>query len=64
MPLRSRPSAIRSKVLCIGDSAEHDVAGGRGAGLATLQVMTGISAGLDPATLHPQADYVMDAFVW
>ena len=53
-----------SKVLCIGDSAEHDVAGGRGAGLATLQVMTGISAGLDPATLHPQADYVMDAFVW
>ena len=52
------------KVLCIGDSAEHDVAGGRGAGLATLQVMTGISAGLDPATLRPQADYVMDAFAW
>ena len=51
-------------VLCIGDSAEHDVAGGRGAGLATLQVMTGISAGLDPATLHPQANYIMDAFSW
>ena len=51
-------------VLCIGDSAEHDVAGGRSASLSTLLVMTGVSAGLDPATLHPQADYVMDAFVW
>lgn len=50
--------------LCIGDSAEHDVAGGRGVGLATLQVMTGVSAGLNPATLHPQADYFADAFVW
>jgi HAD superfamily hydrolase (TIGR01459 family) len=53
-----------ARVLCIGDSAEHDVAGGRGAGLATLLVMTGVSAGLDPAALHPQADYIMDAFVW
>jgi HAD superfamily hydrolase (TIGR01459 family) len=51
-------------VLCIGDSAEHDVAGGRGVGLATLQVMTGVSEGLNPATLHPQADYFLDAFVW
>jgi len=53
-----------SNVLCIGDSAEHDVAGGRGVGFATLQVMTGVSAGLDPAALHPQADYFLDAFVW
>jgi HAD superfamily hydrolase (TIGR01459 family) len=53
-----------SNVLCIGDSAEHDVAGGRGVGLATLQVMTGVSEGLDPATLQPQADYFLDAFVW
>jgi HAD superfamily hydrolase (TIGR01459 family) len=51
-------------VLCIGDSAEHDVAGGRGVGLATLQVMTGVSAGLNPATLHPQADFFLDEFVW
>jgi HAD superfamily hydrolase (TIGR01459 family) len=51
-------------VLCIGDSVEHDVAGGRGVGLATLLVMTGISAGLDVATLHPQPDYVAQHFVW
>jgi HAD superfamily hydrolase (TIGR01459 family) len=51
-------------VLCIGDSAEHDVAGGRGAGLATLLVMTGVSAGLDVTTLHPQPDYFAQHFVW
>jgi HAD superfamily hydrolase (TIGR01459 family) len=50
--------------LCIGDSAEHDVAGGRGAGLATLLVMTGVSAGLDVARLHPLPDYVAQHFVW
>jgi HAD superfamily hydrolase (TIGR01459 family) len=53
-----------SNVLCIGDSAEHDVAGGRGVGLTTLQVMAGVSAGLDPAILHPQADYILDEFFW
>lgn len=52
------------RVLCIGDSAEHDVAGGRNAGFATLLVMQGVSAGHDPATLSPQPDYVMDAFQW
>jgi HAD superfamily hydrolase (TIGR01459 family) len=52
------------RVLCVGDSAEHDVAGGQGAGLATLLVMTGVSAGLDASTLHPQADYFMNAFAW
>jgi HAD superfamily hydrolase (TIGR01459 family) len=52
------------RVLCVGDSAEHDVAGGRSAGLATLLVMSGISAGLDVATLHPQPDFLLDAFVW
>jgi HAD superfamily hydrolase (TIGR01459 family) len=51
-------------ILCIGDSAEHDVAGGRAAGFATLLTLTGVSAGLDPATLDPQPDYVMDAFTW
>ncbi len=52
------------RVLCVGDSAEHDVAGGRSAGLATLLVMTGISAGLDAATLHPQPDFLLNAFAW
>jgi HAD superfamily hydrolase (TIGR01459 family) len=53
-----------NRVLCIGDSAEHDVAGGRAAGLATLLVMTGISQGLDAAAVSPQPDYVMDHFRW
>ncbi|NJM28788.1 MAG: TIGR01459 family HAD-type hydrolase [Rhizobiales bacterium] len=52
------------RILCIGDSAEHDVAGGRGAGLSTLLTLTGVSQGLDIATLSPQPDYVMDAFKW
>ena len=51
-------------ILCIGDSAEHDVAGGRAAGFSTLLVLQGVSAGHDPATLSPQPDYVMDAFQW
>lgn len=52
------------RILCIGDSAEHDVAGGRNAGFATLLVMTGISAGLDATKLHPQPDYVIGSFTW
>lgn len=51
-------------MLCIGDSAEHDVAGGRAAGLATLLVLTGVSAGRDPATLDPRPDFVMEGFAW
>jgi HAD superfamily hydrolase (TIGR01459 family) len=53
-----------ARILCIGDSAEHDVAGGRNTGLETLLVLQGVSAGHDPATLSPQPDYVMDAFQW
>ena len=51
-------------VLCIGDSAEHDVAGGRAAGLATLLVLTGVSTGQDPAKLKPQPDYWIKTFEW
>ena len=50
------------RVLCIGDSAEHDVAGGRGSGLGTLLVRTGISA--DAADFDPQPDYLMERFIW
>lgn len=50
------------RVLCIGDSAEHDVAGGRGAGLDTLLVRTGISA--DTADFDPEPDYLMERFIW
>jgi len=52
------------RVLCIGDSAAHDVAGARAAGHATLLVMTGVSAGLDPASVDPQPDYWMEALTW
>ena len=52
------------RILCIGDSAEHDVAGGRSAGFSTLLVMQGVSAGHDPSSLSPQPDYVMDSFQW
>ncbi len=53
-----------TRVLCIGDSAEHDVAGGRGAGLSTLLVQQGISADVVESDLHPRPDYLMPAFRW
>ncbi len=53
-----------SRVLCIGDSAEHDVAGGRGAGLSTLLVQQGVSADVAETELHPLPDYVMSTFSW
>ncbi len=52
------------RVLCIGDSPEHDVAGGRAAGLATLLVQQGVSADMDEADIHPHPDYIMRAFQW
>lgn len=53
-----------SRVLCIGDSAEHDVAGGRAAGLATMLVMTGVSAGLDGGGVDPCPEYWMETLAW
>ena len=53
-----------SRVLCIGDSAEHDAAGGRAAGFATMIVMTGVSQNLAAADLDPTPDYWMEAFTW
>jgi len=50
------------RVLCIGDSAEHDVAGGRGAGLATLLIRTGVSEG--HTSFEPEPDYLMERFTW
>ncbi len=51
------------RILCIGDSPEHDVRGGRDAGHATALVMTGIHAGtpLEDLILHAaEADAVPD----
>jgi HAD superfamily hydrolase (TIGR01459 family) len=52
------------RVLCIGDSAEHDVAGGCAAGMQTLLVQQGVSAGVAEAALAPQPDYVCKQFCW
>ncbi len=52
----------RKKVLCIGDSAEHDVGGGRGAGLTTLLIRTGVSEG--QTQFEPEPDYLMERFTW
>jgi HAD superfamily hydrolase (TIGR01459 family) len=53
-----------SRVLCIGDSPEHDVAGGRAAGLTTLMVQQGVSAAMKEEDIHPYPDYIMSAFQW
>jgi HAD superfamily hydrolase (TIGR01459 family) len=52
------------RVLCIGDSVEHDIAGGAGAGLATLLVQQGVSHGLAENNIHPRPDYIMKDFKW
>lgn len=59
----------RHDVVCIGDSVEHDIAGGQAAGVATALVLSGIlvdsgdPAGLlDEFNAHP--DYMLDAFRW
>lgn len=57
----------RDAILTIGDSLSHDVAGGRGAGMATLLVAGGIhgpalSAPGDPADPHPPLARLIEAF--
>ncbi|RWL96374.1 MAG: TIGR01459 family HAD-type hydrolase [Mesorhizobium sp.] len=59
----------RHAVVCVGDSVEHDIAGGQAAGVATALVLSGILAhsgdlaGLfDRLDAHP--DYTLDAFLW
>jgi HAD superfamily hydrolase (TIGR01459 family) len=51
-----------AQALAIGDSAEHDVAGGRRAGINTLLVRTGLSSGLND--FEPKPDYLMDNLTW
>jgi HAD superfamily hydrolase (TIGR01459 family) len=52
------------RVLCIGDSAEHDVAGGRRAGLDTLLVQQGVSAHLTEFEIDPKPDFICAKFCW
>lgn len=53
-----------TRVLCIGDSPDHDIAGGQAAGFDTLLVMTGISAGLEMAGIRPAPKFFMESFRW
>ncbi|WP_407150996.1 TIGR01459 family HAD-type hydrolase [Bradyrhizobium sp. ORS 86] len=64
-----RPLAARTA--CVGDSIEHDIAGGQRAGLPTVLVGTGILGmltGAEKAELLRQhgaaPDYFLPAFVW
>ncbi|HMQ57989.1 MAG TPA: TIGR01459 family HAD-type hydrolase [Rhizobiaceae bacterium] len=56
-------------ILCIGDSVEHDIAGGAGAGFRTVLVRTGILADVADAALSAHfaqhgatPDYILPAF--
>jgi HAD superfamily hydrolase (TIGR01459 family) len=52
------------RVLCVGDSAEHDVAGGKSVGLETLLIEQGVSAARDETEHHPRPDYICSDFTW
>ena len=61
----------KTRVLCIGDSPEHDIAGAKSAGLAAALVRTGIHADLsesDLQALYEQQnavpDYILPGLVW
>ncbi|RJT42607.1 TIGR01459 family HAD-type hydrolase [Mesorhizobium waimense] len=57
------------RVVCVGDSVEHDIAGGAGVGVATALVLAGILADVtdlagvfDREGAYP--DYTLDTFRW
>lgn len=59
----------RHDVVCVGDSVEHDIAGGQAAGVATALVLSGILADSGDLTglfdrLNAHPDYTLDAFRW
>lgn len=61
----------RLRAVCVGDSIEHDIAGGQGAGLRTALVMTGVLETSGPAErdrLFAQhgatPDFLVRTFAW
>ncbi len=61
----------RERVLCVGDSIEHDIAGGTHAGFATALVATGILASMNAAERESlfaehnvRPDFLLPGFVW
>lgn len=60
-----------ARVVCVGDSIEHDIAGGQGAGMATTLVTTGIlaeSSQAEKAGLYTEhgatPDFLLRTFAW
>lgn len=60
-----------ARVVCVGDSIEHDIAGGQGAGLATALVTTGIlaeSSQAEKAGFYAKhgatPDFLLQTFAW
>jgi HAD superfamily hydrolase (TIGR01459 family) len=69
--LKAMGDPPRRRVLCIGDSLEHDIAGAKSAGLASALVRTGIHADLANDELqalfeqHKAApDFILPGLVW
>jgi ribonucleotide monophosphatase NagD (HAD superfamily) len=46
------PTATRDRTVCVGDSIEHDIAGGRAAGLQTILNTDGILKGKSVSELE------------
>jgi ribonucleotide monophosphatase NagD (HAD superfamily) len=76
-PYREIYGAVRARypdarrLVGVGDSVEHDVAGAKGAGLSAAFVRTGIAEHLADADLEAafarhraRPDHVLDRFVW
>ncbi len=69
--LQRLPGVARDRILCIGDSVEHDIAGAKAAGLKSLLVTTGILEHMEDVQRHAlycehQAvpDFILPSFVW
>lgn len=63
--------AVKSSVICIGDSVEHDIAGAASAGLASALVRTGIHAGATQDLLKAEydrhkvrPDFILPGLIW
>jgi HAD superfamily hydrolase (TIGR01459 family) len=69
--LKSAGNPPRERVLCIGDSPEHDIAGAKSAGLASALVRTGIHDDLADKELQALfdkhdavPDFILPGLVW
>jgi HAD superfamily hydrolase (TIGR01459 family) len=69
--LRDLGNPPKDRIVGIGDSIEHDIAGAKGVGIAAALVRSGILAGLGPAELQDAfarysatPDFLLPQFVW